>query len=151
MFALTAVRIAVKANISNLWLSAAAYYGGAQDAFRCHGAEQAFQRDLDVLAPGQGGPQFHSQPWVPVVWPDGLEPDGEQVVDGQHARRLGPLLVAERLDGPDATPGQVFGHSLDEHPPKTAAGELAEHPRRHQQHRVRAYRAGGKCDRPRHI
>jgi len=113
--------------------------------------EQALQGNLDVLAPCQRGPQFHPQPWVPVVRADRLEADGEQVIDRENARGSGPLLVAECLDRAHAATREVLGHALDEHAPETAAGELAEDARGHQQHSIRAHRARRKGDRPRHV
>ena len=86
-----------------------------------------------------------------VMRPDRLEADGEQVVNRQNAGRRGPLLVPEGLDGPDPAPGEVLRHALNEHAAEAAPGEFTEHPRRHEEHGVRADRAGGKGDRPRHV
>ena len=65
---------------------------------RRHRAEQALQRDLDVLPPGQDGPQFHPQPRVVVMRADRLEPHREQVIHREHAGRRLPAAVAEGLD-----------------------------------------------------
>jgi uncharacterized protein (TIGR03083 family) len=134
-------------------LQAAADRGGcrAEDSLRGHRAEQSLEGDLDVLAPGQGRAEFHAEPRVTVVRPDRLEADRQQVLHREHAGRGRPLLITEGLDRADAPPGEVLGHPLDEHPSKAAAGELAQHPRGHQQDRVGTDRAGGEGDRSRHI
>src|SRR5215469_18283771 len=97
-----------------------------QDALRRHGTEQPLERYLHVLAPGERGPQFHSEPRVLMVRPDGLEPDREQEIGREHAARCGPLLVAKGLDRPDAASGQVLGHSLNKHSTEAAAGKFAD-------------------------
>jgi len=116
---------------------------GAEDSLRGHRAEEPLEGDFDVLAPGQGGAEFHAQPRVAVVRPDGLEADRQEV--------LRPLLVTEGLDRPDTSPGEVLRHSLDEHPSQAATGELAEHPRGHEQHRVGTDRTRGEGDRSWHV
>ena len=123
----------------------------AQDPLRVHRPEEPLERDLNVLPPAQGRAQFHSQPGVPVMRANRFEADSEQVIDRQHAGGSRPLLIAEGLDRPDAAPGKVLGHSLNEHTTQAAAGELAEHPGGHQQYRVGADRAGGKGNRPGNI
>jgi uncharacterized protein (TIGR03083 family) len=126
-------------------------WGRAQDSLRGHRAEQPLEGDFHVLAPGQGGAEFHPQPRVTVVRPDRLEPDRQQVFNREHASRGRPLLVTEGLDRPDTPPGEVLGHALNEHPPEAAAGELTEHPRGHQQDRVGTDRARREGDRPGHV
>ena len=86
-----------------------------------------------------------------MVRADRLEPDREQVVDREDARGRGPLLVPERLDRPDTAPGEVLRHALNEHAAEPSAGELAEHPGRHQKHRIGADRTRRKGDRPGHV
>ena len=86
-----------------------------------------------------------------MVRPDRLEADREQVVDRKYAAGRGPLLVAEGLDRTHPAAAEVLRHALDEHAAETAAGELAEHPRRHEQNGVRTDRARGKGDRPGHV
>jgi hypothetical protein len=83
--------------------------------------------------------------------PDRLEAHRQEVVNREDARGAGPFLVAEGFDRADAAPRQVLGHALDEHPAKSATGEFGEHPRRHQQDRVSADRAGGKGDGSWHV
>ena len=63
--------------------------GAGQARLGRHRAEQALQRHLDVLAPGDRGLHLQPQPGEAVVRSDGLEADREQVLGGDHARRLG--------------------------------------------------------------
>src|ERR1700743_1607073 len=88
---------------------------------------------------------------MPVVRADGLEADREQVVDREDARGRGPLLVPEGLDRPYAAPGEGLRHALNEHAAEAATGKLAEHPRGHEQHGVRAHRARREGDGPGHV
>jgi hypothetical protein len=86
-----------------------------------------------------------------VMRPDRLEADREQVVNRQNAGRRGPLLVPEGFDRPDAAPGEVLRHALNEHAAQPPARELAEHPGRHEENGVRTDRTRGKGDRPGHV
>src|SRR5215472_18207755 len=79
-----------------------------QRPFRGHRAEQALQRHLHVLPPGQRGLELEPEPRVTGVLPDGLEADGEQVVGGNHARRPAPFEVPERFDRLHAPAGHVL-------------------------------------------
>jgi uncharacterized protein (TIGR03083 family) len=136
---------------TQLQLAADHRWRGAQDALRCHRAEEPLKGDFDVLAPGQGGAEFHAQPRVTMVRADGLEADRQQVLDGEHTGGGRPLLVTKGLDRPDTPPGEVLRHALYEHPSQAAAGELAEHPRGHEQDRVGTHRTGGEGDRSWHV
>lgn len=86
-----------------------------------------------------------------MVRPDRLEADREQVVDREDAGGRGPLLVTEGLDRTHTAAREILRHALDEHAAEAAAGELAEHPRRHEQDGVRTDGARGKGDRPGHV
>src|SRR5580692_7158701 len=128
-------------------------FSGGQVVLQIVGAKpkSALLRELDVLPPGEDGPQFHPQPRVVVMRTDRLEPHREQVIHRQHAGRRLPAAVAEGLDRLDPAPGQVLGHGLYEHPADPAAGELAEQVRGHEQHRVGTDRAGRKGHRARDV
>ena len=94
------------------------------------------QRPVDVLAPGQRGPQVQPQPRVPR--------DARARVTKPTARRKSagrtqaPAVAGPvRLDRPHAALGQVLGHGLHEHPAQTRAAVLGLDPRGHEQHGVR--------------
>jgi hypothetical protein len=125
--------------------------GRAEDPLRRHRAEEAFERDLDVLAPAERRPEFHAEAGVAMVRADRLEAHCEQVVNRENAGGRGPLLVTKGLDRPHAAPGEVLRHALNEHAAKASAGELAEDPGRHEENGVSADRARGKGDRPGHV
>jgi len=134
-------------------LQLAAHHGrdGAERSLGGHRTKQAFQGDFHILTPGEGRTELHPQARVTVVGPDGLEADRQQVFHREDASRSGPLLVAEGLDRPDAPPGEILRHPLNEHPSQAATGELTEHPGGHEQDGVGTHRARGEGDRSRHV
>ena len=118
------------------WTRAVEHAGRSRaQAFRGHRAEQALQRDLDVLAPGRRVLQLQPQPGVAVVRPHRLEADREQVVGRQHAVAASVATAAspKASIALHAAPGQVLRDALHEHPAQAAAGELRQDLAGHQQ------------------
>ena len=81
----------------------------------------------------------------------GLEAHRQQMVGGQHARRLLPPGIAERLDRLEAPPQQILGDRLHHHPAQPLPLVAGHDPGRHQLHGVRGDRAGGEGRGARHI